>query len=227
MSVQIRNVKDTDRYWERLSVNLSYLNRFLRGKAEYGSEADESGVQRGVLFAAEQMAKEHDLNVNLVSALCRAVALCFPTRGLAELAVIKEFINKNNMAISLETLETDAIEYAVDRSGSTVTPELDTILRKYYADDESVSEVNLVRFLQKYLNLNREVLRGCAFSDAGQVVDDIMKRAKEEYEKSYRLLPDPTIPSVPQSVKEEIEGNVSSFIEYHKDICVGIYEVII
>lgn len=227
MSVQMMNVKDINQYWERLSVSLSYLNRYLQGKAEYGSCVGESGVQRIVLFTAEKIARDCNLNVNLVSVLCQSVALCFPTRGFAELAVIKEFIKKNNMAIALETLEIDAIEYAVYESGSTVTPELDKILHKYYSDDESVPEVNLVRFLQKYLNLNRKLLCGCSFADSGQVVDEIMKRAKDEYEISYRLLPDSIIQPVPQYVKEEIEVNALTFIEYHNDLRIGIYKVII
>ena len=227
MSVQMMNVKDINQYWERLSVSLSYLNRYLQGKAEYGSCVGESGVQRIVLFTAEKIAKDCNLNVNLVSVLCQSVALCFPTRGFAELAVIKEFIKKNNMAIALETLEIDAIEYAVYESGSTVTPELDKILHKYYSDDESVPEVNLVRFLQKYLNLNRKLLCGCSFADSGQVVGEIMKRAKDEYEISYRLLPNSIIQPVPQNVKEEIEVNALAFIEYHNDLRIGLYKVII
>ena len=227
MLVQIRNVKDIDQYWERLSVNLSYLNRYLQGKAEYGSCVSERGVQRSVLFTAEKIAREYNLNVNLVSALCQSVALCFPTRGYAELAVIQEFIKKNYVAIALETLEIDAIEYAVYESGLTVSPELDKILHKYYSDDESVPEVNLVRFLHKYLNLNRKLLLECSFADSGMVVNEIMKRAKDEYEKSYRLLPNPIIQPVPQNVKEEIEANVLSFIEYYNDFRIGLYKVII
>lgn len=227
MAVQLRNVKDINQYWERLSVNLSYLNHCLQGKAEFGSCASESGVQRIVLFTANKAARECNLNADFVSVVCQAVALCFPARGFAELAVLKEFIKKNNIAIALETLEIDAIEYALYISGSTVTPELDKILHTYYSDDESVPEVNLVRFLQKYLNLNRKLLCGCSFADSGLVVEEIMKRAKDEYVTSYRLLPNPIIQPVPQNVKEEIEADALSSIEYHKDVRVGLYEVII
>ena len=166
------------------------------------------------------------MNVNLVSALCKAVALCFPTRGVAELNVIKDFIKKKNLDINLDTFEIDVIEYIIYDSGSIVTPELDIILHKYYSDDESVAEVNLVRFLQKYLNMNRKLLLGCSLSDAGHIVDEIMKSAKVEYETSYRLLPDTTASSVPQNVKDEIEKNIEECIEFLGDINVGIYAVI-
>ena len=76
------------------------------------------------------------------------------------------------------------------------------------------------------MNLNRKLLRECSFADSGQVVAEIMKRAKEEYETAYRLLPDPIIQSLPKNVKNEIEENVLTFIKYHNDIRVGLYEII-
>ena len=226
MSVLKMNVKDIDQYWQRLSNNLSYLINYLKGKTEYGHCISESGIQHIILFTAEKIARESNLNVDLVSALCKAVALCFPTRGVAELNVIKDFIKKKNLDIKLDTFEIDVIEYIIYDSGSIVTPELDIILHKYYSDDESVAEVNLVRFLQKYLNMNRKLLLGCSLSDAGHIVDEIMKSAKVEYETSYRLLPDTTVSSVPQNVKDEIEKNIEECIEFLGDINVGIYAVI-
>ena len=97
MSVLKMNVKDIEQYWQRLSKNLSYVFSFLQRKTEYGSCASESGVQRIVLFTAQKIAREHNLNVNIVSSLCQAIALCFPTKGFAELSVIKEFIKRNNL----------------------------------------------------------------------------------------------------------------------------------
>ena len=226
MSVLKMNVKDIDQYWQRLSDNLSYLINYLKGKTEYGHCISESGIQHIILFTAEKIARESNLNVNLVSALCKAVALCFPTRGVVELNVIKDFIKKKNLDINLDTFEIDVIEYIIYDSGSIVTPELDIILHKYYSDDESVAEVNLVRFLQKYLNMNRKLLLGCSLSDAGHIVDEIMKSAKVEYETSYRLLPDTTVSYVPQNVKDEIEKNIEECIEFLGDINVGIYAVI-
>jgi len=227
MLVEKKNVKNIEEYWKRLSANLSFLNHSLQRKSEYGSFASERGIQHIVLFTAINIAREGNLSINIVSALCQAVSLCFPTRGFAELTVIKELIKNNNMAIELETLELDIIEYAIYESGSTVTPELDELLHKYYSNDESVPEVNLVRFLQKYLNLNRKLLFGCSISDSGQIVDEIMKRAMEEYADSYRLLPEPIIQPIPESVKEEIEHNIFTYIDFHDDICVGIYEAVI
>ena len=150
MAVPKMNVKDIDRYWERLSSNLAFLSGYLQRKAEYGSRVSERGIQGVVLSAAKRIAKERNLNVDLVSSLCHAVALCFPERGFAELAIIREYLRKNNVDIALDTLEIDAIEHTIHTSGAVVTPELDTLLHKYYSDDESVPEVNLVRFLQKY-----------------------------------------------------------------------------
>lgn len=227
MSVPKMNVKDITQYWEILSGNLSYLSRYLQDKAEYGSCVSERGVQRIVLFTAERLARESNMNVNLVSALCQAVALCFPERGAAELSVIKEYIKNNDMNVVLDTLEIDAIEYIISQSGSIITPELDMMLHHYYSNDESVCEVNLVRFLQKYLNLNRRLLCECSLSDSGQVVDEIMKRAGEEYKISYRLLPDPSIPPVFENIKREIEENLVQFIEFNKDIRTGIYDMMI
>lgn len=227
MSVPKWNVKDLDQYWNRLSANLSYLCRSLQGKAEYGSCVSERGIQSSVLFTAEKIARELSMNVDIVSSLCQAVALCFPERGHAELSIIKEFIKKNNLNIALDTLELDAIEHCVYESGATVTPEFDIVLHKYYSDDETVREVNLVRFLQKYLNLNRNLLSACSFNDSGEIIDGIMKQAKTEFETSYRLLPDPDAVSVAQNIKDEIENKVHEFIEYYKDdISKGIYEVI-
>ncbi len=226
MAVLKMTVKDIEEYWERLSDNLTYLLHYLKGKAEYGSCAGENGVQHIVLFTAEEIARERSLNVNVVSALCKAVALCFPTRGFAELAVIKEFIQKKNLDIALDTLEIDTIEYIIYDSGSTVTPELDNILHKYYSDDESIAEVNLVRFLQKYLNMNRKLLFECSFADSGRVADEIMKCAKAEYETSYRLLPDTIASPVPQNIKDEIEANIVTFIEFSDDVTAGIYQAI-
>ena len=227
MSVLKMNVKDIDQYWQRLSKDLSYVFHFLQRKAEFGSCVSESGVQRIVLFTAQKIAREYNLNVNLVSALCQAVALCFPTRGFAELSVIKEFIKRNNIEITLDTLEIDAIEYDIYESGLIVTPELDILLHKYYSNDESIPEVNLVRFLQKYLNMNRKLLFECSLANSGQVVDEIMKRAKEEYEISYRLLPEMITSSIPQKIKEEIEKDIAISIEFFNDINVAIYKVII
>ena len=227
MSVLKRNVKDIDQYWERLSKNLSYVFQFLQRKAEYGSCVSESGVQRIVLFTAQKIAREYNLNVNIVSTLCQAVALCFPTRGFAELSVIKEFIKRNNIDIALDTLEIDAIEYDIFEYGLTVTPELDNLLHKYYSNDESIPEVNLVRFLQKYLNMNRKLLFECPFANSGQVVNEIMKRAKEEFEISYRLLPEIIPLSIPQRIKEEIEKDIMISIEFFDDIEEAIYRVII
>lgn len=227
MTVIKMNVKDIEQYWERLSENLSYSFYYLQRKAEYGSCVSERGVQYIVLSTAKNIAKEYNMNVNLVSSLCQAVGLCFPTRGFAELAVIKEMIEKNHMDISLETLEIDAIEHVIYQSGATVTPELDLLLHKYYSDDESIPEVNLVRFLQKYLNLHRELLCECSFANSGQVVDEIMKKAEYEYKTSYRLLSDSIAKDVPQNIKEEIEKNMLTFIEFYDDIRSAIYEVMI
>jgi len=226
MSVPKMDVKDIERYWELLSSGMSTLSRSLQGKAEYGSHASERGVQYIVLSTAERIARERNMHVTLVSVLCQAVALCFPARGFAELAVIKEFIKNNNLEIALDTLETDTIEYAIYTSGPIVTPELDMLLHKYYSDDESVPEVNLVRFLQKYLNLHRESLRERSFADSGQAIDAIMKKAEHEYKTAYRLLPDPVVPSVPQNIREEIEEKILQFIEYYP-IGSGIYEAIV
>lgn len=86
--------------------------------------------------------------------------------------------------------------------------------------------VNLVRFLQKYLNMNRKLLVDCSFANSGKVVDEIMKCAKSEYETSYRLLPD-TIPSpVPQNIKAEIEKDLLEYIDYFEDVNAAIYESI-
>jgi len=228
MSVTKMKVKDIERYWQVLSDSLSHsLLHYLKGKAEYGSCASESGVQHVVLFTAEEIARERNLNVNLVSALCKAVALCFPQRGFAELAVIKEFIKKKNLDMTLDKLEIEAIEYKIYESGCVVTPEFDSILHKFYSDDESIAEVNLVRFLQKYLNMNRRLLFGCSFSDSGHVVDEIMKCAKAEYETSYRLIPDTNASSVPQNIKDEIEANILTYIEFFGDINAGICEAIV
>ena len=227
MAVPKMNVKDIDRYWERLSNNLAFLSGYLQRKAEYGSRVSERGIQGVVLSAAKRIAKERNLNVDLVSSLCQAVALCFPERGFAELAVIREYLRKNNVDIALDTLEIDAIEHTIHTSGAVVTPELDTLLHKYYSDDESVPEVNLVRFLQKYLNLHRELLRACSFSQSGQTIDAIMKQAEQEYETAYRLLPDPIVLPVPQKIKEEIEERLLTFMEYYDDMHAGIYEAII
>ena len=224
--MKIRCVKDINQYWERLSVSLSYFNRFLQRKAEYGSNVSEKGIQGSVLFTAKEIARERNMNEHLVSSLCQAVAYCFPERGLAELNVIKDFIKKNNIDVALDRVEIEAIEYAIYESGAVVTPELDDMLNKYYSNDESAPEVNLVRFLQKYLNLNRNLLCECSFSSSGKVIDEIMKRAKTEYELSYRLLPDVIIQPVPEKVKAEIEGTLLTFIEYNKDEYVGIYEAI-
>ena len=224
--MKIRCVKDINQYWERLSVSLSYFNRFLQRKAEYGSNVSEKGIQGSVLFTAKEIARERNMNEHLVSSLCQAVAYCFPERGLAELNVIKDFIKKNNIDVALDRVEIEAIEYAIYESGAVVTPELDDMLSKYYSNDESAPEVNLVRFLQKYLNLNRNLLCECSFSSSGKVIDEIMKRAKMEYELSYRLLPDVIIQPVPEKVKAEIEGTLLTFIEYNKDEYVGIYEAI-
>lgn len=224
--MKIRCVKDINQYWERLSVSLSYFNRFLQRKAEYGSNVSEKGIQGSVLFTAKEIARERNMNEHLVSSLCQAVAYCFPERGLAELNVIKDFIKKNNIDVALDRVEIEAIEYAIYESGAVVTPELDDMLSKYYSNDESAPEVNLVRFLQKYLNLNRNLLCECSFSSSGKVIDEIMKRAKTEYELSYRLLPDVIIQPVPEKVKAEIEGTLLTFIEYNKDEYVGIYEAI-
>lgn len=230
MAISTMEVIDINKYWERLSASLSTLFSSLQGKAEYGTSASEKGVQSIVLFTAESIARDQNLNVNLVSSLCKAIAVCFPKKGFAELAIIKEFIKSNNVNIALETLEIDAIEYSINFFGSNITPELDMLLHKYYSDDESVPEVNLVRFLQKYLNLHRESLRHCSFSDLGRTVDAIMKKAEYEYKNSYRLLPDPYVTgvtSVPEDVKNEIEENIRLFIKYADTDSSGIYEFII
>lgn len=223
MPVIKMSVKDIDKYWERLSSSLTLLLDYLQRKAEYGSNASEKGIQYIVLSTAEKIAREQCLNENLVSALCKAVALCFPAKGFTELAVIKEFIEKKNLDIDLNTLEIDTIEYIIWDSGSTITPELDSILRKYYSNDESIAEVNLVRFLQRYLNMNRKLLFECSFADSGCVVDEIMKRAKAEYEESYRLLPEGVASAVPQNIKDEIEADILASIEFWEDINIGIY----
>ena len=74
--------------------------------------------------------------------------------------------------------------------------------------------------------MNRKLLIDCSFANSGQVVDEIMKCAKAEYETSYRLLPD-TIPSpVPQNIKAEIEKEITEYIDYFDDVHAAIYESI-
>ena len=74
--------------------------------------------------------------------------------------------------------------------------------------------------------MNRKLLFGCSFADSGRVVDEIMKSAKAEYETAYRLLPDTTASPVPQNIKDEIEANVLTFIEFSDDVNAGIYQAI-
>ena len=56
MAVPKMNVKDIDRYWERLSSNLAFLSGYLQRKAEYGSRVSERGIQGVVLSAAKRIA---------------------------------------------------------------------------------------------------------------------------------------------------------------------------
>ena len=228
METKKMQVRDIEAYWERLSEHLSFYHNFLQRKSEYGSCASEAGVQWIVLSTAESIAREHGLHVNMVSCLCQAVSFCFPKRGYAELCVIKDLIRKNGWDIPLSTLEIDAIEYFIDhRVGSTVTPELDALLKAYYSEDESVPEVNLVRFLQKYLRLHRAALQEGSILQAGQVTGEIMEQARKAYETDYRLLPDPPAPALPPEVLAKIEEYVNVFVDYYKDAYKGVYRVVV
>ena len=74
--------------------------------------------------------------------------------------------------------------------------------------------------------MNRKLLFECSFADSGRVADEIMKCAKEEYETSYRLLPETIASPVPQNIKDEIEANIVTFIEFSDDVNAGIYQAI-
>ena len=110
--------------------------------------------------------------------------------------------------------------------GNVVTPQLDELLRKYYSDDESVEEVNLVRFLQKYLNIHREELKTVSAYEAGKTVGSIMDRVEYEYETSYRLLPNYVPMIVPQGVRDRIIKDLREFIEWEGSEVTGIYKCV-
>ena len=226
MVVRLMNVENIDSYWKRVSQSLSLGDSFLRGKAEYDSVCSELGIQKGVLYAADRQARKHGLNPDIVSVLCQATGYCFPNRGHAEMAVIKEFITENKLNIPLDTFEVDAIEYNLYNMGNVVTPQLDELLRKYYSDDESVEEVNLVRFLQKYLNINREELKAVSAYEAGKTVGNIMDRAEYEYETSYRPLPNYVPIVVTQGVRDQIIKDLREFIEWEGSEVTGIYKCV-
>ena len=204
MAVPLYTVKNLDEYWERTAYWLGFHESALQSKAEYGCAISERGVQNVVLSTARKLAKAHRLNIDIVSLLCLATGRCFPDHGHAEMAVIKDDIRKNRADVPLDTFEVDTIEYGLDHQGNMVTPQLDELLRKYFAEDESVAEVNLVRFLQKYLNMNRDELKEISIYEAGKVIDGIMDRAVHEYETSYRLLPDFVPPAIPPHIREQI-----------------------
>ena len=106
MVVRLMNVENIDSYWKHVSQSLSLGDSFLRGKAEYGSVCSELGIQKGVLYAADRQARKHGLNPDIVSVLCRATGYCFPNRGHAEMAVIKEFITENKLNM-LDAIDAD------------------------------------------------------------------------------------------------------------------------
>ena len=226
MAVPIYTVKNLDSYWERTAYWLEIHDSALQNRAEYGSGCGERGIQKAVLYTAVKLARKHDLNQNIVSSLCLATGRCFPLRGLAELAVIKEYIRENMTDIPLDTFEVDTIEHGMDHTGDMVTPQLDELLRKYYSDDESVTEVNLARFLQKYLNLHRHELESVSIYNAGKYIGSIMDRAENEYETAYRLLPDYVPPEVPQHVRDKIIKDLLSYMEWEKGETTAIYKYI-
>lgn len=90
----------------------------------------------------------------------------------------------------------------------------------------SVLKMN-VKDIDQYWQRLSDNLSGCSLSDAGHIVDEIMKSAKVEYETSYRLLPDTIASPVPQNIKDEIEEYILECIEFLDDINAGIYAVII
>lgn len=226
MSVHLYEVKDIKKYWEFCAKNLEMTQTiYLRNKAEYGLDCSERGVQMCVLSSAERLARKYKLNENIVFVICTLVGCCFPKRGFAEMAVIKEYVRENITDVSLNTFEIDVIEYILDKIGNVVTPQLDELLHKYYSDDTTVAEVNLVRFLQKYMNMHREELKLISIYEAGHSIGEIMKRAESEYETSYRLLPNYDPPVVPKNIRDQIVKELREFIEY-EGLPGGIYDFV-
>ena len=104
------------------------------------------------------------------------------------------------------------------KQGGVVTPELYDLLRKYYSGDESVPEVGLVRYLQRYLDENRALLHGGA-EDAGRAAEQILLRAAETYESGRPSLPEP------DSISDELlEATAEALRElYAFDGADGVY----
>ncbi len=147
--VTLRNVVDLDKYYERLNigVTMSKMWNTLQTKAEYGSDRSEKGYQQVAKSMAGTIARGLDLNPNLAEILTMCRGSFFPAYGKEGMRVIKQYLKEHNINISEADLAREFVEYDLDQSGNTITPEFDGLLKELF--DESVTpttpEVQLAR----------------------------------------------------------------------------------
>lgn len=132
--VELMNVKDLDRYYERLNIGISMSTMWstLQTKSEYGSDKSEKGYQQVGRTMAGNIARGLQLNPDLAEVLTMCKGAFFPIKGKQGKKCIMQYMKEHNMQMSEADLARNFIEYDLEQSGNVITPEFDGLLRELF-----------------------------------------------------------------------------------------------
>lgn len=159
--IQLMNVKDNKKYYERLNIGITMSNMWnsLQTKSEVGLDKSEKGYQQIAKTMAGNIARGLKLDPNLAECLTMCYGSFFPAYGTEGKKVIMQFMRDKGIEMSESDLARNYIEYALYNSGNVITPEFDQYLQELfdYSKEPITPEVKLARLCGKTLDSIKKI----------------------------------------------------------------------
>lgn len=239
--VQLMNVKDNKKYYERLNIGITMSNMWnsLQTKSEVGLDKSEKGYQQIAKTMAGNIARGFNLDPNLAECLTMCYGSFFPAYGNEGKKVIMQFMRDKGIKMTEGDLARNYVEYDLYNSGNVITPEFDRYLQELFDDSKNAvtPEVQLARLVGQTLS---SIKRIEMFSKINQI--DLLYAVTKDVENncinSRRLVQSPRLQKMLQSVPEHnIEISNTTINKIYEDLTTftkfadgelinGIYEYI-
>lgn len=227
---------ELDKYYERLCTTLEYAQMWqsLQSKAEVGSDRSEKGYQVIAKSMSGRIARSLGYNGNKAEVISMCVGSYFPQYGMEGKRIIEKYISQKGLDIEPSTLAIDCIEHSISVDDA-VAVDLDEALKAYFANDNTIPEVEIVRISQNTIDAVKKI-ESLSNVNGGdllyKVSEDIIEQSREKGRPTPSDKLNEMLKSLPEQERtkltdEDIRQMVKVLNQYVNDFGrEGVYEYI-
>ena len=239
--IQLMNVKDDKKYYERLNIGITMSNMWnsLQTKSEVGLDKSEKGYQQIAKTMSGNIARGLNLDSNLAECLTMCYGAFFPAYGNEGKKAIMQFMRNKGIEMSEADLARNYVEYDLYNSGNVITPEFDRFLQELFDDSKKAitPEVQLARLSGQTLSSIKRI-EMCSKINQVDLLYALTKDVENYCIKTRKLVQSPKFQEMLQSVpvrdieisnttRNKIYKDLTTFMEFADGEPInGIYEYI-